>query len=242
MALLKSWVFGLFLAFFLALPKVLIADQVKVEAIFFDPGNPSMSIGLIENNTLLEVGDYYEGYRVISFSPNSVVLHHTSTQNPIKWMVNEEDESEINEEAYRHGVSRFIVKQLDAIYRAQAMHLQTFRTYAEDLESLIQQGFLLDGFRDHVKMNYEFSITQTGKTQYRHLSSQRRLTFRAIAKPIDQKGYYFTVDELGEIRFAKDLDHLNWAPVWDYADHGAPGQRDLTVYRDYSLLATEVDF
>ena len=198
-------------------------------AVIFDPGNPDASVGIV-GQELLELGTLYENFEVIGFERQAIVVKELESQDAMQWPEGGEMEPKILFRARR----LFMAKQMKAIYEAQLHYRDQFGDhFAPDLETLLNQGLLCNGFSAKggepgaQKQNYRFYIAATGETP-RLALLPREPTFFAVAEPLkpEEDPAYFSVDQLGQIRFASTLKALGWGPVWDYADRsGGPRSR-----------------
>lgn len=196
------------------------APESPLRSIVYDFGNPENSVGVMQGK-LLEAGDCYEKYQVLTFNPDGIVLRDQETLDTVKWFV----EGEVDPKWDTRGRNFFIVKQMRAIYEAEVHYLHEFKDhYAPDLETLIRQGFLADGFENWKKQNYTFQIIESGKKPGLFLHDERKEPFfRALASPDDSENLFFFVDQLGSVRFASTASQVAWGPVWEYMDHsGGP--------------------
>lgn len=199
--------------------------------IFFDKGNPSNSVAIF-NGQFLEQGDRIDSFEVLQFEPEAMILQDVRDGSPLKLPAS----GSIQAKNLVHGRYLFVVKQLRAIHEAQIQYERKFgQGYSLDLETLIHQGFLKDGFGDnYTKQGYQFSILKTGKTKPWALTYQNLPTYVAMAEPTmtfdGSQANYFSIDYLGEIRFAKSRESVSWGPVWEYSNILDEIEiRDLTV-------------
>lgn len=214
-------------------------------AVIFDGGNPDGSVGIV-GQELLELGTVYENFEVIGFSggggsppaswragasggePQAIVVKDLVSQDAIKWL----EDGEIDPLILSRARRLFMAKQMRAIYEAQLRYRDLFGDhFAPDLKTLLDQGLLANGFSSGAqKQNYHFYIAETGQTP-RLALWPREPTFVAVAEPLnpEEDPAYFSVDHLGQVRFAPSLNQLSWGPVWDYADRsGGPKSREVT--------------
>ena len=194
--------------------------DVSVGMVVYDKGNPQLSVAMIEDK-LYEAEQVFRHHRIMTFDPTGVIAKDLITEDTVRWGVNSKTRPELEHLARHH----FISKQMNAIYEAQVQYEQKFKKqYASDLQRLLSQGFLAGGFREAMKQDYKFEILETTQ-EY-----NQDPTFYAIAYPAVQmeEDYIFSVDHLGLVRFAKTRQHVRWAPVWDYADHGSPRAFNLS--------------
>lgn len=190
-------------------------------AVLYDPGDPMKSVAILPD-ALLEAGSLYRNYRVISFEPDAVVLQEQVSGEHLKWV----KEGEADENLVRRARNLFIVKQMKAVFEAQIAYLHHFgEGYAADLETLVRGGFLDDGFEDGRKQNYTFRIQQI-RSEF-----SKEPSFLAVAEPLEleKKDYYFSVDQLGLVRYADTLVQASWGPVWEYGVPTAPLEKSLSV-------------
>lgn len=210
-----------FLLLFFASPQVW-AGSLPEESVtvIFDAGNPDASIGVVGED-VLELGSYYEDFEVVGFDAKNIIVKEQMTFDAIKWPV----QGKVPRKIRTRARERFVVKQLRAIYEAQMRYCEKFEdsAFAPSLRELINQEFLPDGFVESKKQNYLFEIVSVGRTP-RMAAYKRQPTFYAVAKPLNpaKTPYYFSVDHLGQIRFAASLNNVAWGPVWDYTDKGGP--------------------
>lgn len=192
-----------------------------LKAVLFDSTEPKNSVGMIAHQ-FLEIGDDYENHEVLGFEPGRILLKNRATfeviRIPAEDFMRSKDCVEI-----RH---RFVVKQLHAIYDAQAAYIAKYGDrYAPDLETLIKEELLPGGFSEGIKQDYFFSVLEI-KAEF-----NKEPQFFVRASPVSsiQPDSFFSVDELGEIHFSDTKVLLPVGPVWDYFDHGAPRSEDLGV-------------
>ena len=185
-------------------------------AVIYDAGNPDASIGIVGGD-FLELGSWYEDFEVVGFDTKNIIVKEQTSFDAIKWPA----QGKITRQILARARERFVVKQLRAIYEAQMRYCEKYEdsAFAPSLNDLINQEFLPDGFKKSAKQNYSFAIVSTGQTP-RMAAYKRQPTFYAVAKPLDPEKdpYYFSVDHLGQVRFAASLNNAAWGPVWDYAD------------------------
>jgi hypothetical protein len=202
------------LTFLLPVQAFAAVENLKAVEVIYDPGNPEASVG-IYGEDLLETGEIYEDYTVISFESNAIIVRDGLITEQEKWLKN----GSIPEELERKARWLFIAKQMRAIHEAQIKYLEKFSDhYAPSLADLINQGLLTDGFIDDTKEGYRFEIKETGETKRMAPHYIRLPTFLAAAVPLDPEKdkLYFSVDQLGQIRYAHSKRQLTWGPVWDY--------------------------
>ncbi len=187
---------------------VRMQDQPK--SVLYDLGDPQKSVGVI-GNQLVELGSLFEDQEVAGFESGKIVLRNIETQEGTKWIADSKLEGEILKEA-RH---LFVAKQMKTIFEAQQKFFAKYRDhFAPDLETLIHEEFLADGFEDQgLKQHYFFKIIETSA------DFGKDPKFRALAAPEEdlQPELFFTVDELGLIRFAESESLALWGPVWEYS-------------------------
>lgn len=189
------------------------ADNPPID-IIYDAGNPEASVGII-GEEILEVGAFYEKYEVIAFEPEAIILKDEEAEDFLKWL----KEGTVSARALIRGRRYFMVKQMRAIDEAQHLYLQKFHDqYAPDINTLIDQGFLPDGFQDAVKQYYTFRIVRADLGKRLAIEAKRLPEYFAVAEPVDREKdpWYFSVDQLGQVRYAKSLRHVAWGPVWEY--------------------------
>lgn len=203
-----------FLSFIQPVEASFPAEDVP-RAVLFDSGGPQNSVGIMGKN-FVEAGDDYEHYQVVGFEPRVILLKDYHTDEITKIPAEDRFNAKIIHEA-RH---RFVVKQLRAIYKAQIAYIAKHGNhYAKDLDTLIYEEFLSDGFSLGIKQDYYFRIAET-KAEFK-----KEPVFFAVATPVKsiQPDLLFSVDQLGLVRYAETIVHLPWGPAWDYVDHN-PGQ------------------
>ena len=189
------------------------ASETSKVTILYDLGAPENSVGVIDG-VLYESGDLYKNYQIMNFEPNALILEDMQTRDSLVLPGNELPEEE---DVLKDAKHLFAVKQIRKIYEAQVHFLHDQKEYASNIESLIEFGYLPDGFQDEVKQGYHFRIVDSKK------EFNRDPEFQAVAEPEggEESGlYYFFVDQLGIIRFGQTLYGASWGPSWDYTDHG----------------------
>lgn len=182
--------------------------------IIYDAGNPDASVGIIAED-VLEVGAFYDDYEIVAFEPEAIILKDEEAEDFLKWP----KEGTVSSKALERGLRFFIVKQMRAIDAAQHLYLEKFHDgYAESISALIDQGFLPDGFQEDRKQNYTFRIIRAGLGKRRAIEAKRLPEFFAVAEPIhpEKDPWFFGVDQLGQVRYAKSLRGVTWGPVWEY--------------------------
>ena len=60
-------------------------DLPLVVDILFDEANPEASVAIMKD-AVLEEGDFYRNYRIISFEPAAVVVRENETEDTLKWL------------------------------------------------------------------------------------------------------------------------------------------------------------
>ncbi len=191
-----------------------VPSYPKPVKILFDFGNPNASVA-IAGNEILELDSLYEQYQVIGFEENAVIVRDVVSADLLKWF----EEGKVNPKDFIKAKQLFIVKQMRAIYEAQVQFLHKYEQgYCASVQQLIQEEFLPNGFKANKKQNYEFEIKEVGQTRRLAPQYEKEPIFLAIAKPINRKKdpYFFSVDHLGQVRYAKDIDMVSWAPIWEY--------------------------
>jgi hypothetical protein len=186
-------------------------------AVFYDPGNPENSVGII-GEEIYEAGDLYQHYRVLSFEPEAIVLEDLETRDSIK-LFNEENE-DLNPELKKKARHLFVVTQMKKIYEAQIQYFHDLdEGYAADLETLILKGYVPDGFTEAEKQGYIFRILEAKQ------ESGKEPTFQAVAEPGGtlKPDFYFYTNELGDIHYGETLESALWGPAWDYREHPVRG-------------------
>jgi hypothetical protein len=197
----------------LIFPVALHAEEpAQLQAVIYDPTSPKLSVGIV-NNTLLEVGDTYEFYTVLSFDPEAIILRDEITTESVKWVIESEPNAALKKNAYY----TFITKKLHAINEAQAEYFKLYRHYADSFESLAKAGVLPDHFIDAADWGYDFHL-KMGKTERFAMVSERLPTYSVLASPKDPKDYFFSIDHLAQVRYAPSEKLVHWGPVWDYSD------------------------
>lgn len=203
------------LILFVASPSALAENlEYSILEVLYDRGNPDRSVGIVDQ-TLLHVGDFYVGCRVLAFEDNAIVFEHIPNEDFVKLVLR----GKADEKLVRRARHLFVVKQMKAIYEAQVAYLSRFRDhYATDLESLMRQEVLADGFEAGAKQNYYFEVAETQK------EFGRDPTFLAVASPLSeiQPDLYFSVDQLGLVRYGDTRYQAPWGPAWEYTDHTGP--------------------
>lgn len=211
------------------LPASLSWAQFKEPAtvvIYFDSGEAEQSVAIFDE-TIIRVGDIYGPYRVKSFSPEAVVMESVETRATFRFYV----QGEPDEETARLARHRFIAHQMKLIHEAQMEHRQKQEDrFAASLEELIEKGFLADGFENGHKQGYRFEMVSTGESGRRAPLYETEPLFLAAARPVSvENGLYFSVDQLGQIRYGDTEFLATWGPVWDYWDPGKPRQKTIQV-------------
>lgn len=216
-------VLGLLLFFAVILP-ARIAEPPVVVDILFDEANPLASVAIMKDEILQE-GDFYRNCRIISFEPGAVVARENETEDTIKWI--KEEGAKPRKGLRRTARHLFAVKQMKIIYETQVQYLSEFKNgFAEDLQTLLEKELLPDGFQDWQKLDYRYELIKSGFKRKLAADQKPEPYFYAVASPLKKGDYYFAINELGVVRFSKDLSELSWAPVWDYADRsGGPRQQ-----------------
>lgn len=220
----------LFFLFFLPHPLLAVTENIKDTAILYDAGEPEASVG-IYGDDFLEVGTLYENYRVIGFEPNAIIVRDQTVGEQEKWVKNGRLDSKIRQQAKY----LFVSKQMRLIYQAQMNYVEKFKDhYAISLNELIDQGFLNDGFRKGEKQGYRFKIEKTGDTKRMAPHFVREPIFLATAEPLnpEKDHYYFSVDQLGLVRYADTKRQITWGPVWDYNEVNAKVPTRVIVHDD----------
>ena len=163
---------------------------------------------MIVNDQVLQFGDLYKGFRLIGVDYNGAVLEEAASREFYKYLENGEPSEVVD----RRAKYEFIVNQMKAIHQAQVDYQQTQgKGFAPDLETLISQSYLADGFESYYqKHGYVFRVVET-KEYY-----GKDPSFLAVAEPLEEGDLYFSVDELGQVRTADTLAQIDWGPVWDY--------------------------
>ncbi len=188
-------------------------SDLPVSEVIFDPGTPGLSVGVI-GNTLVELGDFYEGAKIMGFDQAAVIVKNMQSDDQVKCLASGTTDPKLR----RKAVYLFVAKQMRAIGEAQRAYLEKFGdTYAHELEVLMRQG-LVRGFKeDAVKQDYYFEISQLGKTKFMVMQGQDP-AFLALASPVNpaEGDLYFSVNHLGEVRYGATLFEAAWGPVWEY--------------------------
>lgn len=224
MALLIFWVFFLTFNASAFAEEGLPGQSVKI---VFDGGNPDASVGIV-GEELLELNSLYEEYEVVGFEEQTLIVKDRLSDDRLRWP----QEGEIDEKVYARARQLFTAKQMRALYLAQLKYRDQFGDrFAPSLNALLDQGNLHNGFdAEAQKQNYRFAIVQTGQTR-KFALQPREPTFYAIATPLNpETDPYFSVDQLGQIRFAPSLNMLSYGPIWDYADKSAGLKGRQVVY------------
>ena len=200
------------------------AETPVVVTVLFDKASPSASVAIMKD-AILQEGDFYRNCRVISFEPDAVVARENETEDTIKWLKSEGSKP-------RKGLRRkarclFAVKQMKMIQAAQARYWEEFKKeFSPDLQTLVEQGFLPNGFSEWQKENYRYEMVRSGFKKKLAIDQKPEPYFSAIARPLRKGDYYFTIDDLGTVRFSKNVSEISWAPVWDYSDQsGGPAKK-----------------
>lgn len=209
-----------FICFFAAAPAWAEAlSDAPLSQIIYDKAQPDLSVGVIEEN-LYQVGDLYEQGQILEFYPRAVIFKNLETFDTVKCPV---FETKIDSQTRRRAVHFFIYKQMKSIYEAQVAYRHKFGDeYAPSINELVEQGFLR-GFDGGIKEGYEFTISEV--TQTRRLAMfPRQAAFWAVASPLDKESeyYYFSVNDLGEVRYSETRTGVSWGPVWEYNDPSQP--------------------
>ena len=193
------------------------AEPPVVVDVLFDEANPHVSVALMKD-AVLEEGDFYRNCRIISFEPGAVVVRENATEDTLQWVKTEGSKP-------RKGMRRkarhlFALKQIKMIYEAQVLYLKEFDNgFAPNLQTLLEQGFLPGGFaEDGQKLDFHYENMKSGFKKEMAIDQKPEPYFFAVASPLRKGDFYFAIDELGTVRFSKNLSELSWAPVWDYAD------------------------
>ncbi len=204
-----------------------LAD-LPLREVIFDPGTPELSVAVM-GDQLLEMGDFYEGGKIIGFERSAVILKKLEADDAVKCLVS--GKAAVDEKLHQRAVHLFIAKQMKAIGEAQTAYWTKFGdTYAVDLGMLEKQG-LIRGFKDGIKQNYFFEVGETGKTKPRVYFGNQP-TFVALASPLEGSGgeLYFSVNQLGEVRYGSNLFEASWGPVWEYNERLAvPAEKNIGV-------------
>lgn len=218
--------------FFTILPfsaQAAAGDSPAIEVIF-DAGNSDASVGVI-GEEILEVGTFYEGYRVVSFELEAIILKDEAAEDFLKWL----KEGSISDKARLRARRLFVVKQLRAIDEAQHLYLEKFQNhFAPDINTLIDQGFLPDGFQETQKQSYHFKIMNAGEGKQLAVMSKKPPIFFAAAEPkdVEQDPWFFGVDQLGQVRYAKSMRAVPWGPVWEYNGLNEEPPSTVITYED----------
>lgn len=195
-------------------------DLEPAGKIIYDVGEPLQSVGVI-GTQIVEAGDLYRDYEVLTFEPDAIILRSTRDHSGLKWPV--DPRFSPGGKLAQRALRTFIVLQMKAIYKAQLSYIEKFPgRYADNLEALIHQGFLADGFESWQKHGYGFEISEV-KEEF-----GKDPTFLAVASPLEEMegNLFFSVDQLGLVRMADTKTQAAWGPVWDYMDHsGGPKQK-----------------
>lgn len=200
-----------------------------LSSVIYDSGNPEASIGIM-GDEIFEVGDLYEGFRVISFESKAMIVKDQRNFDELKWLIAEDASPEAA--LFKRAKSYFIVRQMKEIYEAQLKYFKEYEeSYSPDLLTLIQKGFLANGFENDTKHGYRYRIAQTGETGRMAPHYVREPVFFAVAEPVEpQEGdFFFSVDQLGQVRFSPSGSGVSWGPVWDYKDHSVTKSKDVSV-------------
>ncbi len=195
-------------------------DLEPLNAVFYDSGDARRSVAVV-GSTILQDDDYYRGYRVVTFTPDAVIFKRQEDGSGLNWPLNPEN---LNPSIHKLARHYFIVGQLRAVHLAQLQYEQQFKNgYAADIETLIRHGYLADGFESGVKQDYYFQMAD------RPQEYGKEPTFLATASPVAaEEDYYFSVDQLGQVRYADTPSQMTWGPVWDYRHHSTnPASRSI---------------
>lgn len=207
--------------------------SIKIEPageVIYDYGNAQQSVGVI-GAQIVEAGDLYRDYHVLTFEPQAIVLRSSRDHSGLKWPV--DPNFAPSPKLKSRALKTFIAVQMKAIHQAQMRYFEKFpKRYAPNLEELIRQGFLADGFEDWKKQGYQFEVAEV-KEEY-----GKDPTFLAVASPGEELEElpFFSVDHLGLVRMADTKTQVAWGPVWDYMDHsGGPPQKSFKASDEEDL-------
>ncbi len=199
-------------------------DLEPIGEVIYDKGEPLQSVGVI-GTQIVAAGDLYRDYQVLTFEPDAIIFRSTRDHSGLKWPVDLRFAP--SEKLAQRALRTFIALQMKAIYKAQLRYIEKFpKQYAGNLEALIHQGFLADGFESWQKQGYGFEIAEV-KEEF-----GKDPTFLAVASPLEEAegNLFFSVDHLGLVRMADTKTQAAWGPVWDYMDHsGGPKQKLIRV-------------
>ncbi len=199
-------------------------SNAPLTEVIFDGAEPDLSVAVIDGE-LYQLGDLYEDAQILGFYSQAVILKNLETSESVKCPV---FETRPDAAVHQRALHLFISKQMKAIYEAQINYRHRFGdVYAEKIDTLVEQGFL-KGFSGGVKEGYSFQIVETGQTQ-RLAMFPREATFRVLAEPLEpsEGSLYFTVNQLGEVRYAGTKFEASWGPVWDYNNPNAVPDKDI---------------
>ena len=203
--------------------------EPKLKAVLFDRGDSRNSVAVLED-AAVELEDFYKNYQVVGFEPDAVIFEETLSREGVKFV--QSSPQEPDEVLLKRARHLFVVRQMKVIYAAQMEYFHQYHEgFAPDLETLIKYGLLLDGFENGIKQEYSFQILESS-AEY-----QKEPTFMAMAAPVPalEPDYFFSVDQLGLVRFADTSSQIRWAPVWDYMEHsGGPKSRFLGIQPNIS--------
>ncbi len=197
--------------FFLWIPNLPAAEvETLPVTLFYDTGNANESVAIL-GPEILELGSRFERYEVIGFEPKAIVLEDEQTSEGMKIR----EKGQLGEVIQKDARHLFIVKQLRAIFRAQQAYFAKYGDhFAKDIATLIREELLPDGFEpDFLKHGYRFQVAST-ESEY-----GKDPDFLATAVPDEslQQELFFSVDGLGQVRYAETLAQIAWGPVWDYS-------------------------
>lgn len=197
-------------------------SDYPLREVVYDGSNPDLSVAIM-GDELLELGSIYENTKVIGFENGSVILHHFENDSAVKCLPSFAPSPKL----YKVALELFVYKQMKAIYEAQRAYWDKFgNVYAEDIQTLVHQGFL-KGFENGRKKGYFFEIAETGQTRG-FTMTPREATFLAVATPETSDGeLIFTVNRLGEVRTGMSKTESTWGPVWEYSDHLAEPRQEV---------------
>ncbi len=191
-----------------------VSDAPLTEVIY-DGTEPDLSVAVI-GGELYQLGDIYEDSQILNFYPQAIILKNLATSESVKCPV---FESPADAKIHQRALHLFISKQMKSIYDAQVKYSHRFgNIHASKLDTLVEQG-LLHGFKNGIKEGYFFEVTETGLTK-RLALFPRQATFKAMAAPVQpvEGSFYFSVNHLGEVRYAENRFEASWGVVWEYND------------------------
>lgn len=203
---------GLLLAATILFFGTVTAEEFQALKVLYDRGDPVRSVVILENQ-VLQQGDLYGPYRLIGVDPDAIVLEDAASREFFKVV----ESGNIPEQTLRRARHQFIANQMKAIHQAQVDYQHFLgKGFAPDLETLIAEGVLADGFEPfYEKQGYVFRMAETREYYGKDPS------FLAVAEPLQEGELFFSVDQLGHVRTADTINQIRWGPVWGYLDRDA---------------------